>query len=51
MFQVIGHSRLNNEHDKVEFDNLALIDSRQCFIIDEKNKEKIVALKDYEISE
>lgn len=48
VFQVIGHSRLNNEHDKVEFDNLALIDSRQCFIIDEKNKEKIVAIKDYE---
>ena len=48
VFQVVGHSRLNDEYDKVEFDNLVLIDSQQCFMIDESVKEKIVALKDYE---
>ena len=48
VFQVVGHSRLNDEHDKVEFDNLVLIDSQQCFMIDENIEEKIVTLKDYE---
>jgi len=48
VFQVIGHSRLNEEYDKVEFNNLVLIDSQQCFMIDEDNKEKIIALKEYE---
>lgn len=47
VFQVIGHSRLNDEYDKVEFENLVLIDSRQCFMIDETIKEKIVSIKDY----
>jgi len=48
VFQVIGHSRLNEEHDKVEFDNLVLIDSQQCFVIDENIEKKIVSLKEYE---
>ena len=47
VFQVVGHSRLNEEYDKVEFDNLVLIDSQQCFMIDENIEEKIVTLKDY----
>ena len=48
VFQVVGHSRLNDEYDKVEFDNLVLIDSQQCFMIDESLEEKIVTLRDYE---
>lgn len=48
VFQVFGHSRLNEEYDKVEFDNLVLIDSQQCFMIDDNIKEKIIALNDYE---
>lgn len=48
VFQVVGHSRLNEEYDKVEFNNLVLIDSQQCFMIDEDMKEKIVNIKDYE---
>lgn len=48
VFQVVGHSRLNDKYDKVEFDNLVLIDSEQCFMIDESNKEKINTLKEYE---
>ena len=49
MYQVVGHSKLNDEYDKVEFDNLVLIDSQQCFMIDEDIDEKIVTLKDYEL--
>ena len=45
VFQVVGHSRLNEEYDKVEFDNLVLIDSMQCFMIDEGIGEKIVPLR------
>ena len=48
VFQVVGHSRLNDEYDKVEFDNLVLIDSQQCFMIDEDIDEKIVTLREYE---
>ena len=48
VFQVVGHSRLNDKYDKVEFDNLVLIDSQQCFMIDEDIDEKIVTLGDYE---
>lgn len=43
-FQVFGHSRLMEGCDKIEFDNLAMIDSRQCFMIDENRKERIFAL-------
>jgi hypothetical protein len=49
VFQVVGHSRLNEEYDKAEFDNLVLIDSQQCFMIDEDIEGKIVTLKDYEL--
>ena len=48
VFQVVGHSRLNDEYDKVEFDNLVLIDSQQCFMMDEDIDEKIVTLREYE---
>ena len=30
------------------FDNLAMIDSQQCFMIDESMDEKIITLRDYE---
>ncbi len=45
VFQVFGHTRI--VEDKIEFDNLVMIDSQQCFMIDEKKKEKIIAVKDY----
>ena len=46
VFQVVGHSRLDLcQGDMIEFENLALIDSQQCFIIDEGIKEKIVPLR------
>ena len=48
VFQVVGHSRLNEEYDKIEFENLALIDSEQCFMIDKGIDEKIITLRDYE---
>ncbi|MCR4716903.1 MAG: metallophosphoesterase [Lachnospiraceae bacterium] len=48
VFQVVGHSRLNDKYDKFEFDNLVLIDSQQCFMIDEERKEKINTLKEYD---
>ena len=48
VFQVFGHSRLDsNKADMVEFDNIVLIDSEQCFMIDESIKEKIVPLVKY----
>ena len=46
VFQVFGHTRL--EEDMIEFDNLVMIDSQQCFMIDEDIEEKIVPLRDYE---
>lgn len=49
LFQVIGHSRLDsNKADKIEFENLVLIDSVQCFMIDEDIERKIIPLKEYE---
>lgn len=52
VFQVFGHSRLDsNEADKIEFENIALIDSQQCFMIDDSIKEKIIAIKEYEKTE
>lgn len=46
VFQVFGHSRLDsNKADLIEFENIALIDSEQCFLIDEGLCEKIVPLK------
>ena len=41
VFQVFGHSRLVEGCDKIEFDNFAMIDSRQCFMIDGSKKEDI----------
>ena len=48
VYQVFGHTRL--EEDIVAFDNLALIDSRKCFMIDENLNERIVTIKKYEDS-
>ena len=47
VFQVFGHSKLRRGYDMLEYDNLAMIDSRQCFMIDERMKERIVPLKDW----
>ena len=41
VFQVFGHSRLVEGCDKIEFDNFAMIDSRQCFMIGGSKKEDI----------
>lgn len=46
VFQVFGHTKLNKDYDKIEFDNFAMIDSRHCFMIDESIKERTVTLKD-----
>ena len=52
VFQVFGHTRLDRyEGDMIEFDNLIMIDSLQCFMIDEGINEKIITLRDYEIKE
>ncbi len=48
VFQVFGHTRLRESHDSILSDHLAMIDSRQCFMIDEEREEKIEALKYYE---
>ena len=49
VFQVFGHSRLDkNKVDLIEFENIALIDSEQCFMIDEGIDEKIITLCGYE---
>ena len=49
VFQVFGHSRLDtNKTDMIEFENMALIDSEQCFMVDESTKEKIIPLIKYE---
>ncbi len=49
VFQVFGHSRLDkNKADMIVFDNIALIDSEQCFMIDEGLDKKIITLCDYE---
>lgn len=48
VFQVFGHSKLNKGYDKIEFDNFAMIDSRQCFMIDSTVKERIITIKEYE---
>ena len=48
VFQVFGHTRLRKEGSMVECDNLAMIDSRQCFIIDGDRKERIMTVREYE---
>lgn len=47
-FQVFGHSRLREGYDKVEYGHLAMIDSRQCFMVDEGIEERIVRMEEYE---
>lgn len=44
VFQVFGHTRLNPEYDKLEFDHLAMIDGQRCFMIDENRVEKILSI-------
>lgn len=49
VFQVFGHTRLEREKaDMVELENLAMIDSQQCFMIDADVKKRILTLKEYE---
>ena len=50
VFQVFGHSKLNKDYDKLEFENFAMIDSRQCFMIEEGIKEKIISISKYIIT-
>ncbi len=47
VFQVFGHTRLKDAFEKISRENLAMIDSRQCFMIDESRKEKILSLRKY----
>ena len=47
VFHVFGHTRLDGERtDMREFENLAMIDSQKCFLIDENRKERIMAIKE-----
>lgn len=49
VFQVFGHTRLDRyQDDMIIFDNIAMIDSQQCFMIDESIDKKIITLRDYE---
>ena len=49
VFQVIGHTRLDGyDDDMIAFDNLVMIDTKQCFMIDEELNEKIVPWWRYE---
>ena len=48
VFQVFGHTRLKDNCDKLELSNLAMIDSRQCFIIDDIIDRKIMTVREYE---
>jgi len=43
VFQVFGHTRLKEE-DMVKGEHFAMIDSRQCFLIDSDRKEQIAPL-------
>jgi hypothetical protein len=47
VFQVFGHTRLKDDIEMISRENLAMIDSRQCFMIDESRKEKILSLRKY----
>ena len=44
VFQVFGHTKLDEGCDMIEFDHLAMIDSRQCFMIDKSMKERIISV-------
>jgi len=46
VFQVFGHTRLDGEtEDLIEGENLAMIDSQKCFLIDAESDQKITAIK------
>jgi len=45
VFQVFGHTKLAKGYDKIGFDNLCMIDSRQCFMIDGGREEKIMTIR------
>ena len=47
VFQVFGHTKLNKDYDMIKFDDFAMIDSQQCFMIDEGINERIITVKDY----
>ncbi len=47
VYQVFGHSRIE-EYDMIEFENISMIDTEQCFIIDGKIKNKVIPLYLYE---
>ena len=49
VFQVFGHTNLAVcREDMIIGDNLAMIDSQQCFMIDENISKKIVTIAEYE---
>ena len=50
VFQVFGHTRLNPQCDMLSSEYMAMIDSRQAFMIDEASDEKIAPLKNYRLS-
>jgi len=50
VFQVFGHTRLNPQYDMLSSEYMAMIDSRQAFMIDEAGDEKIAPLKNYRLS-
>ena len=46
VFQVFGHSRLDGRvHDMIRCENLAMIDSQKCFLIDADSSEKLLAVR------
>ena len=45
VFQVFGHTRLDGTVDDVfGFDHFAMIDSQKCFLIDESQDKRIMAM-------
>ena len=45
VFQVFGHTRLDGSMmDMIEYDNLAMVDSQRCFLVDEASTSKILPL-------
>ena len=52
VFQVFGHTRLDGMYERmIVTDHLAMTDSQQCFMIDERPNSKIITLIDYEIQD
>lgn len=49
VFQVFGHSRMRyDSNDMISFGNYAMIDSMQCFMIDESISQTIISIHKYE---